>query len=694
MSEQRASNRQGHKAPLKIAPPSSIPVHVGDNATGTVTLEGNAAHIEISSSLAFDKAKLELIGMEKIAPPLKVSPPPRPATVPSPSPSISRGNDNPASTVNGQDGEEREEVIIEQRRPSKVKAVGGQLQDPNALARLELPDFAGIPPDPAVKIPRRLMPDPRRLLEITGVLARHGLRFPLERLKSRTSRKALARRLRFAFEELGPTFIKLGQMVASSPGIFPREVSDEFLKCLDKVPSFPFSDVRRILAEELGPDWESRFRRIEPVPIAAASIAQVHFAELADGTPVVIKVQRPGIQDIIERDLGILFLVAKGLVRVFENAHLANPVGIVSDFNQTLHEELDFRLEANSMERFNAVFVSAGNKRIYAAQVHRGLCTKRILVMERLYGARVDDLESIRKLGADPEDALRIGIKAVLRTMMFHGFFHGDVHAGNLLITGNAGVHFMDFGIVGRLDDERSKLVTHLLVSLMAGTYENLADVLIKLGTTNSKTNRVQLKEDLKILLGQFKDSSLGELNFGDLLTAVVEAAVRNYVRLPREFVLLVKQMVYFDRYAHILAPDLNIFDDRFLIDFLWRDPLGRRRFPQMQMIGMLGNVRSIKDLRKNRQRSFDEVPERYRGKYRYWDGTPLQPNELQCVVCNIIVIARRPFQAGDRVFCQPCGTKMVVIEKEGKLTAEPIYSPEAQASFRTTEGLQELAAV
>lgn len=688
MSQEISAKAPGHKQPLKIAPPKKIPVHVGEGANETVTLEGLATHVELLEGLAFDKSKFDSVGTGTSSPPLKVPPPPRPTATMRPPPPPPTAP--PITSDAAHDEEEEEEVIIEQRRPKEKKVVGGRLQNPDALARLEPPDFSAIPPDPEVHVPSRLRADPQRLMEITRVLLRHGLGFPLELLRRRNSRKALARRLRLAFEELGPTFIKLGQMVASSPGIFPREVSDEFLKCLDKVPAFRFSEVKRILGDELGPGWEARFRKIEAVPVAAASIAQVHFAELADGTPVVIKVQRPGIQKVIERDLGILFLLAKGLVRAFENAHLANPVGIVSDFNQTLHEELDFRLEANSMERFNAVFSSAGDKRIYAARVHRELTTKRVLVMERLHGARVDDLDSIRKLGADPEDALRLGIKAVLRTMMFHGFFHGDVHAGNLLITADAGVHFMDFGIVGRLDDERSKLVTHLLVSLMAGTFENLADVLMELGTTNEKTDRIQLKDDLKNLLGQFRDTALGALNFGDLLTAVVEAAVRNHVRLPREFVLLVKQMVYFDRYAHILAPDLNIFDDRFLIDFLWRDPLGRKRFPQMQMIGMLGNVRSVKDLRKNRRRSFDELPERYKGKYRYWDGSPLQPNELQCVVCNIIVIAKRPFQAGDRVFCQPCGTRMVVIEKEGKLTAEPIYSQKAQAAFRVTEGLQE----
>ncbi|MCW5829278.1 MAG: AarF/ABC1/UbiB kinase family protein [Deltaproteobacteria bacterium] len=598
-----------------------------------------------------------------------------------------------AETGRREPHDHEEEIIIEQKRPIAGKASKyGQLCDPDALSVLEKPNYSGIPADPEIKIPRNLRPNPARLSEILGTLAKHGIFMQVERMLDHPKDRAFARRLRMAFEELGPTFIKLGQMIASSPGIFPETISDEFLKCLDRVPPFPYSEVKRILREELGDDYKSRFRNIDVKPIAAASIAQVHFAELADGTPVVIKVQRPGIKAVVERDVGILFLIAKMLVRFFRNAHLASPVDVVSDFNITLHEELDFRLEANSMEKFNAVFASAGNKRIYAAKVHREHSTRRVLVMERLSGARVDDIKGIRKLGADPEDALRLGVKAVLRTMMLHGFFHGDVHAGNLLITPDNGVHFMDFGIVGRQSVEKSKLMTHLLVSMMAGTYENLSDVLIKLGSAPENVNRSGLTSDIKNLMREFKDSPLGEINFGDLLTSIVQAAVKNNVRLPREFILLVKQMVYFDRYAHLLAPDLNIFEDRFLIDFLWRDPQGRERYPQMQMIGMLQNVRSVKDLRNNKQRSFNELPERYRGRYRYMDGTPITPNELQCVVCNIVIIAKRPFQAGDRAFCQPCGTKMVVIEKDGKLTAEPIYSPDAQAVFQVTENLQDFA--
>ncbi len=706
---------QWRPKPLKVPPPSQIPTHVGKAPSAPeIDIGGLVGHTGLQDAdLKLDRTKLDAIAKEDKRPPLSVPPPPRPRLAPRVVPAarapilpvsspVSAG-DSPASKANGTNGgaaanspEEEETVIIEQKRP-KRRGRGedyGQMSDPDALASLSPPDYSHVPADPQVHVPRNLWADPLRLAEILRTFAKHGIFFQVERWLGHPRDQTLGRRLRMAFEELGPTFIKLGQMIASSPGIFPAEISDEFLKCLDKVPPFPYAEVKRILRKELGPDWNKKLRNVDPKPVAAASIAQVHFAELADGTPVVIKVQRPAIRRVVERDTAILFLIAKTLIRVFKNAHLASPVDVVSDFNITLHEELDFRLEANSMERFNAVFASAGHKRIYAARVYREFSTKRVLVMERLSGARVDDIEGIRKLGADPEDALRLGVKAVMRTMMLNGFFHGDVHAGNLLITPDSGLHFMDFGIVGRLSDEKSRLMTHLMVSMMAGTYENLSDVLIKLGSAPEDVDKGGLTRDMKDLMGQFKDKSIGDTNFGDLLTSVVRAAVKNNVRLPREFILLVKQMVYFDRYAHILAPDLNIFADRFLIDFLWRDAQGRERFPQMQMIGMLGNIKSLKDLRNNKQRSFNELPERYQGRYRYLDGTPPSPYELQCVVCNIIIIAKRPFEVGDRAFCQPCGTKMVVIEKDGKLTAEPIYSPDAQAVFKVTEGLQDLAPI
>lgn len=680
------------KRPLRIPPPRSVPVHVGAGATSpNLTLEGLGEHTGFDSPLPLDRKRAfnatagHREGIKVPPPPIPASALPPVAVVPAQPPP--RRAPEPESRFDRQQGislphDEDEEVIIEQAR----------VADPDALAELPLPDFSAVSPDPAIHVPRRLTASPRRLAEITATFAKHGLAYANLRLLGEDAHTSFARRLRMAFEELGPTFVKLGQMIASSPGVFPRAISDEFLKCLDSMPAFPMREADRILREDLGDRWSSMFRKFEPVPFAAASIAQVHHAVLADGTPVVVKIQRPGIRRLIERDVGILFLMARILEKRFENAHLANPTGIVADFNQTLHEELDFRLEANSMERFNAVFSTVKDGRIRAAKVYRALCGRRVLVMERLDGARVDDLAAVKKLGADPVEALRVGIKAVLRTLMLHGFFHGDVHAGNLLISKESGVLFMDFGIVGRVDEERGKLITHLLVSMMTGLYENLSDVLLKLSDAPEKANRHGLAEDMRAMMRRFRDIPLGEVNFGDLLTDIVRLAVSNNVRLPRELILIIKQMVYFDRYSHLLAPDYNLFNDRFVVDFLWRDTAGRKKYPQLQMVGMLENVASLRDVRKNKRKSFNELPERYRGRYRYWDGTPLAPNELQCPVCYIVVIAKRPFQAGDKVFCQPCGTRMIVVEKEGKLTAEPIYSPVAQASFVATEGLQDLS--
>jgi len=453
------------------------------------------------------------------------------------------------------------------------------------LSSLPEPDFSGIPDDPDVEIPTGLRVAPLRFLRIIGTVLGQLILWLFDRLRGRASGPAFARRLRLAFERLGPTFIKFGQMIGSSPGVFPDYVSDEFIKCLDKVPSFPFSDVENIMREDLGDDWRSKFKSIDPEPIAAASIAQVHFAELADGTPVVIKVQRLRIRRVIDRDLGILFLLAKILVRTFEHAHLANPVGVISDLNQTLHEELDFRLEANNMDRFSAVYGCVESKPIYAAHVHRDLLTRRLLIMERLEGVRVDDLDKILVTGVDPQFALALGMKAFFRTLMLHGFFHGDVHAGNLFISGGPRISFMDFGITGRFDDYKMKCITSLIVYMVSGRPREMASVLIDIGSAPDDVDLDKMTSDIRSLTQEFENKPMKELDFGAVLSGSIRAAVENRVKLPREFVLLVKQMMYFDRYAHIVAPDLDIFAEPFIIDFLWRDPRGKKLYPQLQFM-------------------------------------------------------------------------------------------------------------
>ncbi len=438
---------------------------------------------------------------------------------------------------------------------------------------------ATLPSAPAGEERRRYPVHPGRLASILATLSRHGILLAGERLRDED--RPAPRRLRRAFEDLGPTFIKLGQIIASSPGLFPEAYSDEFQKCLDRVPPFPFERAVRTLEQDLGRPVDQLFRRIDPVPVASASIAQVHFGETAEGIPVAIKVQRPGIRRLVEQDLGILYRLAKVVERSFRVSRLANPVGIIRDFDRTLHEELDFQREAESMERFRAIFAEHPEHRVRIAAVHPGLTSRKVLTMERLEGVRIHDPTAVAAAGIDGFRCLRESIKAFLRTLMLHGTFHGDVHGGNLFFNQAGEVVLMDFGIVGRIEAAQTATLTRLILSLVTEDFRGATQGLLEIGSAPPDADVDRITADLERFVPKLLATPLGEISLGAVLTRVVALAVRNRIRLPREMVLVVKQIAYFDRYAHALAPGWNVMQDGYLIDFLVKEERGRSMYPE-----------------------------------------------------------------------------------------------------------------
>jgi aarF domain-containing kinase len=366
-------------------------------------------------------------------------------------------------------------------------------------------------------------------------------------------------------EDMGPTFIKLGQVVASSSGLFPERYVQEFRKCLDQVPPFPFAEVQRILAEDLGENARGLVR-VDPRPLASASIAQVHAATLQDGTDVVIKVQRPGIAAQVSADVRIMRRLAWLTERLVRNAELANPVGIVDDLAITLAEELDFQREADNMRHFNEIMAALGQERVRAPVPHAAYTTRRVLVMERLFGTGVDRADEILASGVDAEAALALGVRAWLQCLLLHGFFHGDVHAGNLMLLDDGTVGFLDFGIIGRFDDRQRWLVTDYMLAFSVGDYRKLAQVSVAMGGVPEGVNMDAFTADLAEVLTPIRTSAFGDVNYAELVPGIQRVATRHRMRLPREFVLILKQYVYFDRYAKLLAPRLNVFTDPRLI--------------------------------------------------------------------------------------------------------------------------------
>jgi predicted unusual protein kinase regulating ubiquinone biosynthesis (AarF/ABC1/UbiB family) len=371
---------------------------------------------------------------------------------------------------------------------------------------------------------------------------------------------------------MGPTFIKFGQIVASSAGMFPDRYTREFQKCLDRVRPFDFDAVQAIIESELGEENAGLLCDIEPKPLASASIAQVHTARLSDGTDVVLKVQRPGIDTRIDADMRIMRLLAAIAARLLRDAELANPVAIVEDFAATLREELDFRLEANNLDRFNEIMVELGHDNIRAPVPQWEYTTRRVLVMERFFGTRVDNAAAIAERGIDAEAALVSGLRAWFQCVIFYGFFHGDVHAGNLMILENEDIGFLDFGIVGRFTDEQRWLVTDYILAFSTGDYKKLAQVITEMGGVPAELDMDSFVADLQETYSPLREMAFGDINYADFLPRIQKVASRHRMIMPKEFVLITKQMLYFDRYAKLLAPKLNIFTDTRLIMSLMMD--------------------------------------------------------------------------------------------------------------------------
>ena len=419
----------------------------------------------------------------------------------------------------------------------------------------------------------RLRPrEARRALTTARLLGRAGARTVRPGAGPRSERGALA--LRQSFEELGPTYVKLAQLVASSPGLFPDVLADELRACLDSVPPVAYRDIVEVIETDLGAHHDELFASFDREPMASASIAQVHGATLHDGSDVVVKVQRPGIGRILDSDLRILLKLAKGLDKVSSKGRMANPVAVVEDFATTLGEELNFMIEARSMERFGEIIAASqtpGGVRVPG--VHWELTSPRVLTMERIHGYKIDDLVELQATGWDLGAALKRGVRAWLEAALEHGFFHGDVHAGNLMLDNEGAVVYLDFGICGSFDDKTRDIVRRGLPALLvSGDFEAVAQAIFDMGAVLNPTSLEQSAKDIAEIVEPILGRPLSEISYGQVLIDIVRIGTRYEVRLPRELVLVAKQLLYFERYAKLMAPDWAILADPELLSFLFGD--------------------------------------------------------------------------------------------------------------------------
>jgi ubiquinone biosynthesis protein len=372
-------------------------------------------------------------------------------------------------------------------------------------------------------------------------------------------RAALSRRLREAFARLGPTYIKLGQIISSGEGLFPAELVAEFKLLRDRVPPESFDHVRRVVEAELGGRLEVLFAEFDRTPIAAASIAQVHAAVLATGEPVVVKVQRPKIAELVRRDIRALAWLAPRLVGRIPVAALANPPALVELFAATILEELDFRLEAQNMLDIARVLAETDQRAVIVPRPHPRLVTRRVLVMERLEGFAWDDVAGMHGAGVDTEAVLHAGLVAFMEGAMLYGVFHGDLHGGNLLVLPDGRTVLLDFGITGRLDERRRVAFLFLLLGATSGDVRGQLAALRDLGAFPPGTDIDAVIRDLHLDGPVVDPTTLEAEELLRQLQDITKKLLAYGARAPKELMLFVKNLMFLDGAIARLAPDLDI---------------------------------------------------------------------------------------------------------------------------------------
>jgi ubiquinone biosynthesis protein len=439
---------------------------------------------------------------------------------------------------------------------------GPWVVDPDAMQWRR--DVDALRDEARAQVPRWLepghLPPLGRLARVVGRvgLAVAGWALVDRRRGTEQGRRGIARRLRIAFGHLGPTYIKLGQIISGGEGLFPPELVTEFKILRDRVPPEPFDAVRRVVELELGHSLDEVFESFERVPIAAASIAQVHAARLRTGEDVVVKVQRPQIARLVHDDIQAMSWLAPRLTGRIPVAALANPPALVELFAETIVEELDFRLEADNMLDIARVLAETNQRATLVPRPHPTLVTRRVLVMERLDGIPWDDVSSMHQAGVDTEAVLHAGLVSFMEGAMLYGVFHGDLHGGNLMVTPDGRTVLMDFGITGRLDESKRLAFLMLLVGATSGDTMSQLRALRDLGAFPPDTDLEAVFRDLG-LDRTIDPTTLSAEELVHELQELTKKLLAYGAHAPKELMLFVKNMMFLDGAIARLAPDLDI---------------------------------------------------------------------------------------------------------------------------------------
>ncbi len=396
-----------------------------------------------------------------------------------------------------------------------------------------------------------------RVLGISGVLERAG-RVLHWHSTSEISQLDAPVRVRRALEELGPTFVKLGQVLATRVDMFPPHWIAEFEKLHSRVPAVPYENLRPDLIAAIGGEPTEVFAEFDPVPLAAASIAQVHRATLKDGTRVVVKMRRPGIENVIRADLRILEHAAKLLESEVPDSRRYDPVHIVSQFGRSLSRELDLAKEARNIDQFARNF--SDEPRVKIPRVYWEFTNNHVNVQEEIVGIEGVDLAKLRAAGLDPRLLAARGADAVLRMVLEHGHFHADPHPGNVLFLPDNRIGMIDFGMVGMLTNPRRNQIVDLLYALIRKDEQGLLQVLLD-WSGDSVTDENRLAYDVAELLQSYDDLKLKDVKLGALLNDITAMMRDNNLVLPADLTLLFKALITLEGLGQQLDPEFHMID-------------------------------------------------------------------------------------------------------------------------------------
>ena len=428
-----------------------------------------------------------------------------------------------------------------------------------------------------------------RLRQIVTVLSRHGFGDVIERLglgnflpnrllkwTDAGSGKNMGVRLREAFEELGPTFVKLGQVLSMRTDLIPDYVVEELIKLQDDVPPIDFETVREIVESELNCKISDVFIEFEKESLAAASIGQVHYARTKNNEEVVVKVQRPNIQKIIETDIQLLSFIADLLERYFPELRILSPKVFVEEFFKSLQFELDYKIEANNSQKIkkNLEFI----EEIYIPKVYRDLSTHKVLVLEKINGIRLNDKEAILKSGMDLKKIAEVGARGFLYSVLKYGFFHGDLHGGNLFLMPGNRLGIIDFGIVGKLSDKSKDQLAVMVWALIQEDYETLCYTYADLGSADTSIEFDSFSREVRNVISPYLGLSLNEVNTGKVLIEATKVAAKYQIRVPGDWMLVFRAIATIEGVGRLLDPK---FDMIALGETLIKDIISLQTSPQ-----------------------------------------------------------------------------------------------------------------